>query len=189
MHNLLLILNPLKQLQWNSCKKVFKKMRQKSGVVFYFYSCVKKSLADNFFGVSFLLFFTTDSNLASSFAFYDTHIKSVHKTYFCLFQHLINLKQNADETAQRNEKSDFKNVPQNYILNPFPVGEAQFCSKWSKLLYPTVQRTHPGDISTQPQNVYPSMEKGMTQSAPLLDLHLTVSVLLAPGHVGPHSPH
>jgi hypothetical protein len=42
---------------------------------FYFYYCVQKFSAYNFFWVNFFAYFSTDCKAVSSFVFYDTHNK------------------------------------------------------------------------------------------------------------------
>jgi hypothetical protein len=66
--------NPLKKLQKT-------KKRQKNGVLDFYY-CVKKFSAYNFLG-ELLALFSTDSNSALNFAFYDTH-KNFQMTIFGL---------------------------------------------------------------------------------------------------------
>ncbi len=61
--------------------------------------------AYNFFGWTFLHFFSTDLNSASNFAFYDDYIEFLKRKYFLFTLALFaNLKPNADKPAQKNEK-------------------------------------------------------------------------------------
>ncbi len=54
--------------------------------------------------------FSSDSNSASNFGFYNTHIKFLQTILFCFYEHfLLTLKPNADETDEKKRKTYFIN--------------------------------------------------------------------------------
>jgi hypothetical protein len=76
----MLVSNPLKKFQKNACEKVISEME----FFTFFLLCAK--ICDLYLLLGELLcIFSTDSNSASNFAFYDTHIAFLPKTFFLAF--------------------------------------------------------------------------------------------------------
>ncbi len=100
-----------KNYQWKSDRKSF----------FKTFITVCKSFASYYiFCVNFLEFFSTESNSASNFAFYDPHLK---KTVLLLLALLLTLKPKANETAKKIKTLYYQCVLES-ILHPYPESVA-----------------------------------------------------------------
>ncbi len=101
----MIVSNPLKKLQKTHAKKIInEKVTEKWSFTFITKKYVQKFWAVTFFGCYST--FLTDSDSASNFAFYDTHIKFLVLAYMSIF--VITLKPKLEETAQKFERLIYK---------------------------------------------------------------------------------
>jgi len=85
----------------------------------------------------FFCFFSTDSNLESKFAFYDTHIEYLQKKFGgggSYYHFLPTLKWSSDKITQKTNDIFYKCV----LKFNFSSISASSCPSRSKSLYPTV---------------------------------------------------
>jgi hypothetical protein len=106
----MLISNPMKKFKKTYAKKLSAKKGQKNRV-FYFYYFVQTFSAQNFFGVVFSPFFNGfELGIKVCVLWYPYRI--FYDFFRCLNYHfLLTLMPIFDETAQKNEKKYFINVP------------------------------------------------------------------------------
>ncbi len=119
-----------------------------NGVLAFITLC--KSFQPIIFLGKFFCFFSTDSNSASKFAFYDTHIEYLQKKFRggeSYYHFLPTLEWSSDKIAQKTNDIFYKCV----LKFNFASISASFCQSRSKSLYPTYGMTEAkGDIALSP---------------------------------------